>query len=574
MRTRLGEAFEQLSAERDRLERVLEQMNEGVLAVDRGLHVQFANANAKLLLAGVPLEKGAPLPDTHGGLPLRRLAEGLFAPRASVAEARSQREDGAMISLVGVPASSSDLVVLVFADITEQERRRQAEREFVTNASHELRTPVTAITSAVEALQSGAKDDPERRERFIELIGRQATRLTRLSSSLLILARAQTKQENLHLEPVELGGLLKEIAAASVPADGVSLRVECPRPVVAVGQRDIVEQVVANLVGNAVKHTVEGEIVLRAAQDGAGATIEVADTGPGISPTVAGPRLRPLLQRRAERPRRLRARPRDRARVGRGDRRRAHDRVRVGPRHDRARRPSGREARMTGAHPARRRRARHPRPGQLRARAARVRGDVRRDGDAALERARSGEFDLLLCDVMMPGTLGTDVCRILRAESDLPIILLTAKDAEVDRVLGLELGADDYITKPFSSSELVSRVRALLRRRELDRKSASAATKTAGGLRIDYARHVVEVDGKQVKLTPSEFNLLSLLAEEPERVFSRAQIMDHLWQTPHVGDPRACDVHISNLRRKIERDPGTRSASSPCASSATSSCLV
>ena len=132
MRTQLGAAFEQLSAERDRLERVLEQLNEGVLAVDRGLRVQFANANAKLLLAGVPLEKGAPLPETHEGLPLRRLAEGLFVPRASVAEARSQREDGAMISLVGVPASSSDLVVLVFADITEQERRRQAEREFVT----------------------------------------------------------------------------------------------------------------------------------------------------------------------------------------------------------------------------------------------------------------------------------------------------------------------------------------------------------------------------------------------------------------------------------------------------------
>jgi signal transduction histidine kinase len=286
MRTRLGGAFEQLSAERDRLERVLEQMTEGVLAIDRGLRVQFANANAKLLLAGIPLEKGAPLPETHGGLPLRRLAEGLFAPRATVAEARSQREDGAMISLVGVPSSTSDLVVLVFADITEQERRRQAEREFVTNASHELRTPVTAITSAVEALQSGAKDDPERRERFIDLIGRQATRLTRLSSSLLILARAQTKQENLHLEPVELGGLLKEIAAASVPAAGVTLRVECPKPVVAVGQRDIVEQVVANLVGNAVKHTVEGEIVLRASLDGPGATIEVADTGPGISPTV------------------------------------------------------------------------------------------------------------------------------------------------------------------------------------------------------------------------------------------------------------------------------------------------
>src|SRR5262245_17232732 len=286
MRARLGAAFEQLSAERDRLERVLEQMKEGVLAVDRDLRVEFANTNAKLLLASVPLEKGAPLPETHGGLPLRRVAEGLFVPNASVAEARSQSEDGAMISLVGVPASSSDLVVLVFADITEQERRRQAEREFVTNASHELRTPVTAITSAVEALQSGAQDDPTSRERFIDLIGRQAARLTRLSSSLLILARAQTRQENLHLDPVELRGLLNELAGASVPAEGVALRDDCPRPVMAVGQRDIVEQVVSNLVGNALKHTVEGEIVLRAGQDGPKATVEVADTGPGISPAV------------------------------------------------------------------------------------------------------------------------------------------------------------------------------------------------------------------------------------------------------------------------------------------------
>jgi two-component system sensor histidine kinase VicK len=275
MRTRLGEAFEQLSAERDRLERLLEQLHEGVLAVDRDLCVQFANENARLLLTGVSLEKA-----------LRRVAAGLFAPSATVAEARSRSEDGATISLVGVPASSSDLAVLVFADITEQERRVQAEREFVTNASHELRTPVTAIASAVEALQSGAQEVPEARERFIELIGRQATRLTRLSSSLLILARAQTRQQNVQLEPVELRGLLNEIAAASVPADGVDVRVECPKPVVAVGQRDIVEQVVSNLVGNAVKHTVTGEIVLRAGQDGAKATIEVADTGPGISPAV------------------------------------------------------------------------------------------------------------------------------------------------------------------------------------------------------------------------------------------------------------------------------------------------
>ncbi len=176
------------------------------------------------------------------------------------------------------------------------------------------------------------------------------------------------------------------------------------------------------------------------------------------------------------------------------------------------------------------------------------------DGKRALEEARSGNYDVLVCDVLMPGTLGTDVCRILRAESDLPIILLTAKDAEVDRVLGLELGADDYVTKPFSVAELVSRVRALLRRRDLDRAGVSAATLQVGGLTIDYARHVVEADGQEVTLTPSEFTVLSLLAESPGQVFSRSQIMERLWDSPHTGDGRAADVHISNLRRKLERD--------------------
>ena len=178
------------------------------------------------------------------------------------------------------------------------------------------------------------------------------------------------------------------------------------------------------------------------------------------------------------------------------------------------------------------------------------------DGEQALAYARSGEYDLLICDVLLPGMLGTDVCRVVRAEGgDLPIILLTAKDAEVDRVLGLELGADDYVTKPFSSAELVSRVRALLRRRELDRAGASSATVRVGGVELDYARHEVTVDGHEVKLTPSEFTVLSLFAESPGQVFSRSQIMGRLWESSHVGDGRAADVHISNLRRKVERDP-------------------
>ena len=147
------------------------------------------------------------------------------------------------------------------------------------------------------------------------------------------------------------------------------------------------------------------------------------------------------------------------------------------------------------------------------------------------------------------------MCRALRAESDVPIMMLTARDAERDRVLGLELGADDYVTKPFSSAELLSRVRAILRRRELDRANGGAAVRRLGGLHLDLVRHEVTVDGEPVRLTLSEFKVLSLLAEQPERVVSRREIMQHLWASDHVGDEHACEVHVSNLRRKIERDP-------------------
>jgi len=177
------------------------------------------------------------------------------------------------------------------------------------------------------------------------------------------------------------------------------------------------------------------------------------------------------------------------------------------------------------------------------------------EGETALQMAQSDRFDVVILDIMLPGLSGIDVCRRLRGESDVPILMLTARDAEVDRVLGLELGADDYVTKPFSTAELVSRVRAILRRRELDREPQARSELRVGGIAIDLARHTVVVDGRRVDVTPSEFRLLLLLAEEPERVFTRQQIMEHLWRTPYMGETRACDAHISNLRKKIERDP-------------------
>ena len=181
--------------------------------------------------------------------------------------------------------------------------------------------------------------------------------------------------------------------------------------------------------------------------------------------------------------------------------------------------------------------------------------DEERDGRTALDAARARDYDIVILDVMLPEVSGTEVCRALRAESDVPIVMLTARDAERDRVLGLELGADDYVTKPFSSAELLSRVRAILRRRELDRAVGGAALRRLGGLQIDLGRQQVTVDGEAVRLTLSEFKVLALLAERPDAVVSRRELMQHLWASEHVGDEHACEVHISNLRRKIERNP-------------------
>jgi two-component system response regulator RegX3 len=176
------------------------------------------------------------------------------------------------------------------------------------------------------------------------------------------------------------------------------------------------------------------------------------------------------------------------------------------------------------------------------------------DGERALDEARRSAYDLLVLDLMLPNVPGLEVCRRLREESAVPILMLTARDAELDRVLGLEVGADDYVTKPFSMPELVARVRALLRRRELDSREGGVKL-AVGDLEVDLVKHEARVGGEVVPVTAFELKLLALLASEPQRVFSRREIMRHLWDSDYVGDERACDLHVSNIRRKIEHDP-------------------
>jgi DNA-binding response OmpR family regulator len=179
-----------------------------------------------------------------------------------------------------------------------------------------------------------------------------------------------------------------------------------------------------------------------------------------------------------------------------------------------------------------------------------------RDGEEALARFAAEDVDLVVLDLMLPKLDGLEVCKRLRAESEVPIIMLTARDDELDKVLGLELGADDYITKPFSIREFRSRVRALLRRASAPRYEPSTEEAIEiDGLRVDPARRVVAVDGTAVQLTYVEFELLRTLAARPGRVFSRQALLASLWGGSEYREPRTIDVHIRHLREKLERDP-------------------
>ncbi len=189
-------------------------------------------------------------------------------------------------------------------------------------------------------------------------------------------------------------------------------------------------------------------------------------------------------------------------------------------------------------------------------------------GPDALARFAESGADLVLLDLMLPGLPGTEVCRRLRAVSDVPVIMLTAKDGEIDKVVGLELGADDYVTKPYSSRELLARVRAVLRRREAAPAPAARGAEEAlpdedetrlvlGPVEMDVDRHVVKVHDQPVAFPLKEFELLELLLRNPGRVLTRGQLIDRIWGSDYVGDTKTLDVHVKRVRAKIEDDPSS-----------------
>jgi two-component system response regulator RegX3 len=178
-------------------------------------------------------------------------------------------------------------------------------------------------------------------------------------------------------------------------------------------------------------------------------------------------------------------------------------------------------------------------------------------GTGALTEFDRNGADIVLLDLMLPEMSGTEVCRQLRQKSHVPIIMVTARDSEIDKVVGLEIGADDYITKPYSPRELVARVRAVLRRNATEQVETSAATLAAGPVRMDVERHVVSVAGDSVALPLKEFELLELLLRNAGRVLTRGQLIDRVWGADYVGDTKTLDVHVKRLRSKIEPEPST-----------------
>ena len=176
------------------------------------------------------------------------------------------------------------------------------------------------------------------------------------------------------------------------------------------------------------------------------------------------------------------------------------------------------------------------------------------DGTEGLAAYDKGGADIVLLDLMMPGVPGTEVCRQLRQRGPVPVIMVTARDSEIDKVVGLELGADDYVTKPFSQRELVARIRAVLRRGQ-DVELLPDVVE-AHGVRMDIERHEVSVDGRTVRLALKEFELLEMLLRNAGRVMTRGQLIDRIWGADYVGDTKTLDVHVKRLRTKIETDPG------------------
>ena len=263
------------------LGRLLGRLPVGIVSLNSRLEVEYANPAARVYLGSAVV--GALLPDPWPGFALRKFARRVCSPSPPVRQL-VETGSGRLLEVDGIPGGPEATALLIMQDVTARERRRRAEHEFVANAAHELRTPIAAIGSALEVLESGAKETPEDRDLFLTHIRRESERLERLAAALLLLARIQTGQETPSLELVEVGPLLEDIATQLEPREGVTVGISCGAGVGMLADRDLLRQAVWNVAANAVKHTSAGRIALTGRDLGRVSEIEVSDTGVGIAP--------------------------------------------------------------------------------------------------------------------------------------------------------------------------------------------------------------------------------------------------------------------------------------------------
>src|SRR5262245_3493147 len=284
MRLQLRDLFERLADERDRLESLLDRLSEGVLLIDRDLNVEFANGRAHELL-GVDgrLDRCELLVEDEAAK-LGEFARRLFVPGHAT---ELQLGEPRILVISGIPpAAGGENAIIVVADESERERNARIQREFATNAAHELRTPLASIVTAVEMLRTGAKDEPSARDRFLDVIARESDRLTRLSRALLVLARADAREEEPRLTRVPVAPILYEVAASLPQRDGLEIGVDCPPALAVIADPDVLEQALSSLAVNAVQYTAEGAVTMRGRAENGSVLIEVTDTGRGIPPRV------------------------------------------------------------------------------------------------------------------------------------------------------------------------------------------------------------------------------------------------------------------------------------------------
>ena len=467
--------------------------------------------------------------------------------------------------------------VVYVDDQSEHARMEATRRDFVANVSHELKTPVGAMGVLAEALLASA-DDPDTVRRFAEKMVAESNRLANMVGELIELSRLQGAERLPDLEAVDVDTVVAEaLSRYKVAADNadIAITTDAPTGYKVLGDQPLLVTAMANLVSNAIAYSPNGSPV-SISRRRRGDNIEIAVTDRGIGIAAAD------QERVFERFFRVdKARSRATGGTGLGLAIVKH----VAANHNGTIRlwsQPGTGSTFTLSIPA------YPDNVDVSDERQDLRGietsmtnvlivedeesladplafllrkegfeaTVVADGPSALAEFERAGADIVLLDLMLPGMSGTDVCKQLRSRSSVPVIMVTARDSEIDKVVGLELGADDYVTKPYSARELIARIRAVLRRgADPDDSGIGDGVLEAGPVRMDVERHVVSVNGEAITLPLKEFDLLEYLMRNSGRVLTRGQLIDRVWGADYVGDTKTLDVHVKRLRSKIEADP-------------------